>query len=382
MKLKVLSGLHAGALVELEGPVVLIGRDSQCDVIFTDEEIDALHLMLSIEAGLVRVRVFNEGSAQLNGRPVSREAIWQPGGVLDLHGVQFELVADAVELEETEEASEWAATEIAPSPLPLDTQSQPGQRGGRGGSQRGRFWRLGSTPAHKGWAARTLAGVACLCGAVMVLGVTFREISAHPTAAPYSNWDASTLTAQLRTDEFKKLKTSTDAAGVLVLSGHVADDRVMEALRTQLAEPLRHGRVRLRVETLTDYAQTLIQQIDDPGVKARFASTDRLVLWGEATRPATESKIIRLEQEFGSNFEIDSRISYEKSAKASSGPVPKEVPIQIAHVSGGSEPSIVTQAGQQYFQGAKLADGTEVVSITTEKVVLRYGDKVVEYQFE
>jgi type III secretion system YscD/HrpQ family protein len=380
MKLKVLSGLHAGAEVALQGPVVLIGRDSQCDIIFTDQEIEALHLMLSIENGMVRIRVFNEGSAQLNGVAVAREAIWMPGGLLDLHGVQFELVADTVEPEETQEPSAWADTEMAPSWQTLETASKPSEPGD---TRKGkRIWPLGSSASRQTWGARTSAGIACLCGAVMVLGVTFRELSAHPSPQPMSSWDASSLSTQLRADEFKKLKTSTDAAGVLILSGYVTNERVMEALRTQLAEPLRHGRVRLRVETLTDYAQTLEQQIDDPGVRARFASADRLVLWGEATRPGTESKIIRLKQEFGSNFEIDARISYEKTVKTNTGPVPKEVPLEIAHVSGGSEPSIVTQAGQQYFQGAKLADGTEVVSITTEKVVLRYGDKVVEYRFE
>jgi hypothetical protein len=387
MKLKVLAGLHAGALVDLKGPVVLMGRDVQCDVILSDESVEPLHLLLFIDGDQVRVRMLN-GGAWLDDEPITQETLWQPGRTLDLQGVQFELQSDEASEQPAADSGDWADTVLADAPSPIDTLIEipmvPTRRRWLDRHARRAVAPDAAALHRKSWNARTASGVVCLCCAVTVLGVTFRELSASPSVPVKSvaAWSPAMLDAKLAEEAFQELKTTTDAAGVTVLTGYVADDTALQAVRAHLREPLQQGKVRLRLDTLTNLAKTLSQQIDDPGVKARFASPKQLELWGEATRAGTQSKIIRLQREFGSDFEIDARISYEEIMKAKADPVPKKVPMQIAHVSGGAQPSIVTQAGEQYFKGARLEDGTEVVSITTEKVVLRYGEKVVEYRFE
>jgi pSer/pThr/pTyr-binding forkhead associated (FHA) protein len=71
MQLLIQSGIEAGKVVELNQPVVVIGRQTGCDIVLADNQVSRRHLQISMQGGTITLTDLGSANGSfVNGQPL------------------------------------------------------------------------------------------------------------------------------------------------------------------------------------------------------------------------------------------------------------------------------------------------------------------------
>lgn len=222
LALRVLKGLHAGALTPLNSATVLmVGSADDCDVILADPGVQSHHCLLSIQDGKLAVRAI-DGAVKLGSQEHA------PGSAVSL-----ELEA-AVILGEAE--FHVTANPEAPKKDGSETGRTKAETGFVKKQLRGR-WGWASGISGRLWAAGAAAAGAAVVGSLAVV----LALASHPrttwVVAPAPVQQASPVDAQERilhdvTEVLRLQGIAGEPAytgdGTVTITGHLGDPRLLE----------------------------------------------------------------------------------------------------------------------------------------------------------
>jgi hypothetical protein len=356
----VLTGRHEGASAAVDSAVTLIGSGGDYDVVLTDPGIATLHASVA----------FNP-----DGRPVVR---WHASPA----DKTADDSADKPRPAEPDWYEPWQIGPVWVALAPAHFEWKQSQRWPRRDDAPG--------PAARTFPRRallwSLAGVAVLGGLLLASGTGTSFAGAEPAAADSAQAAAQAAAqAQRLRERIAQLKladVTLDASGeAWALTGFVATQAEHEAL-AQAARALR-PRIALRVTVGDELVQRAREFLADPGIQARYAGAGRLHLAGRPQRlteaAALDRSLGQLRADLGRTVALQDALDRAQLRVAAAEPVVHAMPVRIAEVHADEPAHFRDADGARYFEGARLADGAEVVRIRADEILFRKNGREIRY---
>jgi type III secretion protein D len=165
------------------------------------------------------------------------------------------------------------------------------------------------------------------------------------------------------------------------LAGFVATQAERDAL-AQAARALRPGTA-LRVTVGDELVQRAREFLADPGIQPRYAGAGRLQLAGrpqQLTEAAElDRRLAQLRADLGQAVLLQDGLDRSQLRVAAAEPVVHPLPVRIAEVHADEPAHFRDADGARYFEGARLADGAEVVRIRADEILFRRHGREIRY---
>ncbi len=332
--LRVNSGLHHGATMELMAREYLIGSADDCDIVLRDAQVAAEHCRLT------------------RG--------WSGFSVRDLRAPKPQVIAPkAVAYEDGAIEAEYDIGGVL-----IALRQQPPLRVAAGTEQ-----------GRKSTASWPLLAAV---GAALVLSiVAFGSGDRAPEAAPTALADQILVGNEgLLAHGFGTVHFRQDARGELEITGLVADTAQKQRLDRWL-KSAKYEVSRARVHVMSELAEQARHALADDSLQVIVVG-DHLRLQGMTSRVGAKARVRALADDLRGTVGVEDGVVYSESRPTSAGPFP----IQLRGVMVGDPSYFLTDSGARYFVGGVLPDGAEVVSIEAQQIRFRQGGKVLVYKLE
>ena len=356
----VLTGRHEGATAPLDSAVTLVGSGGDYDIVLTDPGVATLHASVAFNPGgrpVVRWHAPQGDEPAVDAaadgpprRPVEPDWYepWRIGPVwVALAPAHFEWKA----------YHHWPRADTAAAPAP------------RGLARRALLW--------------SAAGLAVATGLLIASGADTSFAGAGaPAADPRAAELQQQRLLQVRLAALKLAEVKLDAGGAAwALTGFVATAAERDAL-AQAAHAIRPG-LALRVTVGDELAQRAREFLADPGIQASYAGGGRLRLAGRpqliTEAAALDRRLGLLQADLGSAVALHDALDRTQLRVAAAEPVVHPMPVRIAEVHADEPAHFRDAAGARYFEGARLADGAEVVRIRADEILFRKNGREIRY---
>jgi hypothetical protein len=340
-RLAVTRGQHEGAQIELPAGRSLIGSDVGCDIVLNDEGVLPRHCVLDIGAAGVIIDIEAGARVDLNGWPVRGAQPVQSPAVLTIGAANLVL-------EWVQAGAPVAAQTVAAAPPPVRSSG----------------WR----PVLDYAAAWTV--LAALVGAVGAIASIAPQTDQR-SVAPAS--PAATLTA-VNALGFKELRVSEKDGG-LRLAGYLADEDEMTRLR-QTLDRLGAPAAYHDYHVVPRLQERIERYLSEARVQVAYVGDGRFSLAGQATGERFRERLARLQSDLAGVAEVQVK---QLDSPELPGALLR-LPLRIVAVQLSSPAHFVAADGGQYFVGARLTDGSEVVAILPHAVVFARQGRRVKFQ--
>ena len=368
----VLTGRHEGATAAVDSAVTLIGSGGDYDIVLTDPGIAALHASVAFnaegrpvvrwhappaEAPKAPTEEGTRGAANDAAFPDRRPAEpdwyepWQIGPVW---------VALAPAHFEWKQSLRWPRPDDAPAP------AAPGR------ARRALLW--------------SLAGVGLAGGLLLAAGAGLSFAGAEPPAASAATVAAQARQLRQRIAQLGLADVTLDTGGAgtsieWTLTGFVATQAERDAL-AQAARALRPG-IALRVTVGDELVQRAREFLADAGIQPRYAGAGRLQMAGKPQQlteaAALDRRLAQLRADLGQAVLLQDALDRTQLRVAAAEPVVHPLPVRIAEVHADEPAHFRDAEGARYFEGARLADGAEVVRIRADEILFRRHGREIRY---
>jgi len=335
--LRVTSGLHRGASMELTADEYLIGSDAGCDIVLRDSGVAPRQWRLVREAGGISLRDIRTPTPRF----VSPENVRREGPLVerayDLGGVAVSLFRRVREKQPTP-----AAEQIATSRSPT-------------------------------WIFSSALFAGLVLTAIALATAQQIAVRMNPGIEKRIVDGSQALLAQ----GFNAVRFIEHARGGLQLTGLVADRKEETRLREWLART-EYRDARLSVQPVATLIDQVRQTLATDAVKVSFDGR-RLRVDGMTGQLSTKQRIRLLADELHGIVDIDDRVAYVEGVKPN-GETP--LPVRISDVMIGNPSYFRTDTGVRYFAGGVLPDGAEVVAIEPTRILFRIAGNEVVYHLD
>ncbi len=354
----VLTGRHEGATAAVDSAVTLVGSGGDYDIVLTDPGIATLHASVAFHADgrpVVRWHAPRPDEASADRRPAEPGWYepWQIGPVwVALAPAHFE----------------WKQSERWPR------RDSPAAAAAPGLPRRALLW--------------SLAGLALLGGVLLASGAGSSFARSDPPDAAVGQRQAAAQQQLLRERlvQLRLADVALDAgagtpSGEWAVTGFVATTAERDAL-AQATRAIRPG-IALRVTVGDELAQRAREFLADPGIQPRYAGGGRLQLAGKpqvlTEAAALDRSLGQLRADLGSAVALQDALDRSQLRVAAAEPVVHPLPIRIAEVHADEPAHFRDADGARYFEGARLADGAEVVRIRADEILFRRNGREIRY---
>ena len=333
--LRITSGLHRGASMELTGSEYLIGSGDDCDVVMRDEAVSAHHCRLVREWSGFCVRDLRTGTPQ---RVTALTVAYEGGSIeagYELGGIQFTLRQDppASKVARAQEARKQSVS----------------------------------------WAILVVV-IAGVVLAIVAAAGAGRAVTKSPTAL--AEWTRSGDEA-LAAQGFRSAHFGRDSRGEPQVNGLVTDlaekQRLQEWLRGSA-----YSKAHLNVHPVSDLIEQVRRALADETLKIGLRDA-RLDIEGSTSRLELKERIRALTEDLRSTLPVEDRVQY---VDAHDGAGPGPLPVTVRSVMVGNPSYFLTDDGTRYFVGGQLSDGAEVLAIDAAQIQFRLRDKLVIYKLK
>lgn len=360
----VLTGRHEGASAAVDSAVTLVGSGGDYDIVLTDPGIATLHASVAFDIDGRPVVRWHAPLPKADGDPAANDAAdgrpaapdwyepWQIGPVW---------VALAPAHFEWKEFQRWPRPDARPAP------AAPGL------PRRALLW--------------SLAGAGLAGGLLLATGAgrSFAGAEAPPPGPGATAAQAQRLRERIRqlglADVTLSVAGNNNSNTDWVLSGFVATQAERDAL-AQAARALRPG-IPLRVTVGDELVQRAREFLADPGIQASYAGAGRLRLAGRpqvlTEAAALDRSLGQLRADLGQAVALQDALDRSQLRVAAAEPVVHPLPIRIAEVHADEPAHFRDADGARYFEGARLADGAEVVRIRADEILFRRNGREIRY---
>lgn len=333
--LRIVRGVHRRAQRPCtNGGLVVIGRADDCDVILSDESVQAHHAVLGGGPDSWSVRAI-DGPLQVGARTLA------PGDAIALGSFEAVTLGAAAFAVGNDGDARWDA---------LDEYVPPAPVGARGA-----------------WRRHRIALVAIVATASVATAIA--AVNLHEAPAPQAPSPRAVLESSVRGVELEQAQIGEDAAGRLSVVGIAHDAPRIEQLRSELAArgvkadvDVRSGHDIARdvgeVLRLSDLpASTEYRGNGEVGISGRFGDGKALdaVLASRALRDVKGLSKIAV-------FNLD------EGRKPAPAPTTSDDARRIVVAVGGADPYVVMGDGARYFVGAALPCGGTLHSVAGQQV--------------
>lgn len=397
-QLAALSGLHAGALVDLAvDDWTLIGSAADCDIVLRDAGVMPHHAALFLRAGQPQLRAI-DGSVRAQGQTVAAgqsimladAQTWQIGGITLGVGCRASAAWDALRrraaTDEAATAEDAADTPLPPSAFAADAPT-PADDARAAAPARPPTWRRLLTRR----AQQVLAGVVA-GGLVLVIGAAAWSVTAHKAQARANHAVLNKLLHELQMPELHLVEVES---GRWRIEGLVQT----ESDRARLLQGLQQVGVYPALDVVTgeQLALTVQNGFRQRGlpVQARYAGGGRVEVHGAAASPAVDQVVQDLLAATKSIKQLslagaaaptaqatdDMPTPARDAAAAAPGKSSEPDPRRVIGVVGGETPFVMTQDRKRYFVGSMLPDGTQIDHIDGHTVTFSRHGKPMSVQF-
>jgi len=398
----VLTGRHEGASAPLDSAVTLIGSGGDYDIVLTDPGIATLHASVAFNPEgrpVVRWHAPQAGAAAPSSAESSAGAAadtsTQPAAG-SASGVAGEGAAKAIGTGAGGKAAEASRRPVEPDwyepwqigPVwvalaPAHFEWKQSQR-----------WPRPDSPAAAGpgrarravlW---SVAGLAVVGGLLAASGAGTSFAGADSLAAAARSTYPHTVDLQqqqqlrARLAELKLADARLDAGSATwAITGFVATAAERDAL-AQAVRAIRPG-LALRVTVGDELAQRAREFLADPGIEASYAGGGRLRLAGKpqalTEAVALDRSLGLLRADLGASVALQDALDRSQVRVAAAEPVVHAMPVRIAEVHADEPAHFRDAGGARYFEGARLADGAEVVRIRADEILFRKNGREIRY---
>ena len=327
--LRITSGLHRGASLELTHAQYLVGSADECDIVLRDTQVAARHCTLSREWAGITVRDLRSGVEQL---ATARKVSYNGGAIeaeYDIGGVQFTVRHPPTEKQQRthKRQASWlfVLVVIAGAIAAVTLTASSGAR----------RWRLQAAVQRLEALNRNLAEQGL--GSVHLGRDTHGEVQVNGTV---------TDTAHRRHLEEWLAAQHLDDAHLNV----VATSELVDEARRALADD-----------------EVSVRPVDG-----------RLVVEGKTSRTQLQNRIRALAEDLRGTVAVEDHVVYVADDDNPPGPFP----VRVQGVMIGKPSYFMTDSGVRYFVGGVLPDGAEVLSIDPEAIQFRRAGAVVAYKLQ
>lgn len=331
--LKVISGRHSGARIELSEGDYLIGSGESCDVVLLDDGIAERHCRVTLKRkGFTVLDVRGNDVQPLSARSVTHgertiQSEYEIGGVL---------ISLTLQRQESLCVSSWLAGLAASK------------------------WKM---PAFAALGAMLMISVA--------LGL---QRSAEPATPEQIAALVVSASAELVQRGFESVRFRAVGRSLEVV-GFVADLAEEKRLRQWLKKENYSG-VRVSVRQIPHLLEDVRQTLRDGALHVELRGR-QLRIEGTTHQPSIKDRIQSLARELEGLVEIDDRVVYTPSSVK-----PGPLPIRLRGVMLDEPRYLVTDTGARYFVGGAMPDGAEVVAIEADGIRFRKEGQTLFYSLE
>lgn len=332
--LRITSGLHLGASLELTGSEYLIGSSDDCDVVLRDAAVSAHHCRLAREWAGFCVRDLRAGPPQL----VTPQTVAYEGGAIEaayeVGGVRFTLRQEA--------------------PPSKAAQSQNDRK-------------------HSVSSALLVVMILVVSSAILAVVGAERTVTKSPTTlAQLSNTGNQALAAQ----GFRSVHFGSDRGGELQVRGLVTDLAEKRRMQAWLrGSPYSNAHV--NVHLVSDLIEQVRRALADDTLQVGVRNA-RLDIAGKTSRLEVKQRIRALTEDLRGTVPVEDRVQYVDVPDAGPG----QLPVAVSSVMVGNPSYFLTDEGARYFVGGQLPDGAEVLAIDAMQIQFRRQGKVITYKLK
>jgi hypothetical protein len=351
--LSIVAGVHEGAQRDLPPGDYLVGSDAGCDIVLRDDGVAPRHLLLTISRASYVKRI-DDAVLSMRGKPVRATRL-----LLSEHDVLS--VGSAALVIGTLRQTAWSAgaADTADADARADDAEELPQPASPPDATR-----------RNGLVMSTLAAIAMLGATLFV----YASVWPHPGdsgADARRLADLQHVVAGLRLPE---LQVALSPKGVATAA---------EAQQVRQVAPLyTRGTPLVRFHVASELVQRAAEYLDDAGLEVSYAGHGHVLVTGRSTLVETKARAKQLERELGKIAVLDNHAIYI-DAPETKKPSPV-LPVRIVGVysESGEVRHFVTDDGTRYFEGSRLSDGAEVLSIGSGEIVFKRAGQTLTYPLD
>ena len=332
--LRIASGMHRGASLELTDSEYLIGSSDDCDVVLRDEAVSAHHCRLAREWSGFCVRDLRAGPPQL----VTPQTVVYEGGAIE------------------------AGYEVGGVRFTLRQAAPP--------SKVARSRELSRQSVSSALLVVMILGV--LLAIVAVVSAQRTVMKSSTALAQWSNTGNQALAAQ----GFRSVHFGSDPRGQMQVKGLVADPAENRRLQAWLrGSP--YSKAHVNVHLASDLIEQVRRALAEDTLTVGLRDA-RLDIAGKTSRLELKQRIRALTEDLRDTVTVEDRVQYLDAHEA--GPVP--LPVTVSSVMAGNPSYFLTDEGTRYFVGGQLPDGAEVLAIDAAQIQFRRQGQVITYKLK
>jgi type III secretion system YscD/HrpQ family protein len=396
-QLAVLSGLHAGALVDVAADDwTLVGSAEDCDVVLHDERVLPHHAALFVRRGQLQLRAIDAELFALDQPRAPGDSValgdaqtWQIAGVTLGVGCEGSAPWEALRASPVPEADAGDAAAHTPFDDDIPALEAPLQDTADNASPPAANPKL---PLHLRFtrkAQHAMAGLAA-CAVIVATGAVAWGVVWPKVQARENN---SAIASALGGLDMPELRVVEAKDGHLRIEGTVRTEsdraKLMQALQQRGIYPALDI---VSGEQLAGVVQNSFRQ-RGLEVKAQYTGGGRVEVQGAAPSPVTDKVV----QDVLAATNAVTQVALLDAAPAAAAPDPNETaaaaaakpsasnagrdPKRVVGVVGGENPYVVTQDRRHYFVGSMLPDGTQVDQINGYTVDFSRQGKTTRVEF-
>lgn len=342
--LRVVSGVHEGAQLELAPGEYIVGCGMDCDIVLHDDGVAPQHVKLTIGIATVQVSRIADATTACNGRRLR-------SGPRKLHE------SDVI----TTGAAAFRVTA-------LGSQAQTHTRMQRNPEAR-------SKPFRRAMAPYTLLGL-------LALGTFFvyaEAVSNGQSTEARAQSGLARARQAMHSAQLDEIAVALGPNGKLSVTGYVRTARDAQRLA---AEPALSalGAPQLRYHVAQEVVARVKQHLDPVPVEVVYAGHGKITVSGQAGS-AIRERMRRLSRDLDGVATIDDQLVYT-GAPLAAAPQASKLPIRIVAVQSGSPSYFEDQHGARYFVGGSLSDGAQVAAIDDGQILFHKDGKTMRYPLD
>jgi hypothetical protein len=356
IKLKVLSGLHQQAEIDLKPGEYQVGSGDKNDIRLLDTDISPAHFLIKIEDATI--------SLVLHQPVCVNDQLIQAGAT---HTVEQDscLLIGTVKL-----------SLLIPVKYKSQVKEEKKEHLNAGSRKSEQVAAIISKASHQGknFGSRLSRMAYFFFGAVLV--------SAFGAMATNSTSSKSTVTAKSvellsqQTLDLNEKELSLKIQGdYLILSGYISTKKQEENVRQIITES-KIQNVKSTYHVVQEIQQRITEYLSEPQIKVEYAGNGLFILSGTSASPNYRSSAYRLENDLTGVARIEHRVTIAIAKTV------KHTPLELAitSVSMTPAPHFRTADGSRYFVGGRTPEGREVMEINQKKIIFSKDGRLSVYR--
>jgi hypothetical protein len=355
IKLKVLSGLHQQAEIDLKPGEYRVGSGDQNDIRLLDTDINPDHFMIKIEDATI--------SLVLHQPVCVNDQLIQAGATHTVDQDSYLLIG-TVKL-----------SLLIPIKYKLQVKEEKKEHLKASSQKSEQVAAKISKASHQGknLGSRLTRMAYFFFGAVLVSA--FGAMATNPTSSTSTVTAKSVeLLAQQTLDLNEKELSLKIQGDHLILSGYISTKKQEENVRQIIAES-KIQNVKSTYHVVQEIQQRITEHLSEPQIRVEYAGKGLFILSGTTASPNYRSAAYRLENDLTGVARIEHRVTIA---------IPKTIkhtPLELAITSVRMTPTphFQTADGSRYFVGGRTPEGREVIEINQKKIIFSKDGRLSVY---